>query len=660
MAGSIYKLEIDGLRAIAVLAVVLYHAGLPLISGGYVGVDVFFVISGYLITSLLATEYGEAGRIDFVAFYSRRVRRLLPALYVVVFASIALGFWLLSPAAMHRGLLESGAASLSFVANFYFQRTTGNYFDGPADEVPLLHLWSLAVEEQFYLVLPLLLVAAMVWRGRRGLALVLAAATLLSLLFAEHWLQIQPAVAFYQMPTRFWELAAGGLVSLIPRERLSTRSATVMMAAGLCLLLAAIVIGPGSHFPGAGALPAVLGAAIALWCIHDGAGLGAPGLLLRARPAVFFGLISYSLYLWHWPLLAFQRLSMQAQPHLGDKLWICLLAVVIAYLSWRYVESPFRRHDRAASPRRTVLAGAACSLVLVATCLLLARSVPQPQHDPGWAITQDRPANTAPCHYGLSTEVSGLPPQSCNSLSGRVPEMVLLGDSHALAWRPFAWAVAAASKSSAASFTMDSCPPLSNFETKRGDYPQHWRNCRHFNDLAITYIRRVKPEVVILSGRWLLYFQSRQSIGDSFQSPESTGQGIEELVAAIAPNAKRIVLMGPLPELREAAAKCVTVGSVDRCAMPRSRYEQLAIPVWAAFSRIADRHPNVELVNPADFFCDQRRCPVMKDGFSLFWDSNHVSSTAARHFASSYLAAPEHWQSRAGGAGSASGAPAVH
>lgn len=649
--GLVYRREIDGLRAIAVVAVVLYHAGLPLIPGGFVGVDVFFVISGYLITSLLLLEYQERGRIDLTAFYARRVRRLLPALCVVVTTCVLSGAWLISTPGIRRALLESAAASLSFVANIYFQRTTGSYFDGPSDEIPLLHLWSLAVEEQFYLVLPLLLVAALRWRGRRALVLALAATSLLSLLFAEHWLQVRPSVAFFQTPARFWELAAGGLVSLLPRSRLGGQSASVTLAAGLSLILAAIAIGPGAHFPGVGALPAVLGTAMALWSIHDGAPLGWPGALLSTRPVVFFGLISYSLYLWHWPLLAFQRLMVLGPPHVVDRLALCALAVLLAYLSWRYIEKPFRRPGRPMAQHRVVLAGGACSLGLAMVLLLLARAIPQPSvQDRAWAISQDRPAKMARCHFGLGTQVHELQSASCNSDPGKATRVVIWGDSHALAWQPFAWAIANASRSSAASLTLDSCPPIGNFSTFRSDFPQHVQNCRRFNALATDYIRRTRPDTVILAGRWLLYFQPRDAAGMRTQAPGSVEEGIEQTVAAIAPHAKNVVIMGPLPVLQEAAPKCVSIGAADRCAMSRTRYDHLALPVWRAFARIAARHPNVELIDSADFFCSDTDCPVLKDGYALFWDTNHVSSTAAGRFAEIYLGDPAHWSGRSGGA----------
>jgi hypothetical protein len=258
----------------------------------------------------------------------------------------------------------------------------------------------------------------------------------------------------------------------------------------------------------------------------------------------------------------------------------------------------------------------------------------------------------------LTRDANGLPPQSCNSDPDKAPDVVIWGDSHALAWRPFAWSVAGAVHASAAAFTLDSCPPVSNFGTHRDDFPEHQHNCTRFNALASRYIRDHHPDTVILAGRWLLYFQPRQEPGMEIQSPESMAVGIEESVAGIAPHVKRVVLMGPLPVMQETASKCVTIGAVDRCAMPRSRYDQLASNVWQVFARIAGKYPNVELVDPAEFFCDRASCPVLKDGYALYWDTNHVSSTAAGRFAETYLRDPDQW--RAGSATPAQGRPMSH
>ena len=337
MTGIAYRPEIDGLRAIAVVAVVLYHAGFGF-HAGLVGVDVFFVISGYLITSLLFRERETTGRINLTAFYARRVRRIVPALVVVVVATVIASAFKLSPFGEIRQTAQSGAASLLFVANIFFQAHTGGYFDPSAERMPLLHLWSLGVEEQFYLLWPLGLIALLGSLHKATFAIV-GICGLVSLALTEFLIYGHPQAAFYQMPARFWELALGGLIALKPAGRLV--DGRMPAAVGAMIVLAATLI-PIGHFPGIGALPAVFGAGLLLYAIHGSSRLGWTGAVLRSRPMVFFGLISYSLYLWHWPLLALERATHAGQLSIELRAMICAISVVLAWLSCCFIERPLR------------------------------------------------------------------------------------------------------------------------------------------------------------------------------------------------------------------------------------------------------------------------------------------------------------------------------
>lgn len=349
-----YRAEIDGLRAIAVLAVVLYHAGVG--NAGFVGVDVFFVISGYLITFLLLREWRSMQVIDVLAFYARRVRRIFPAAAAVVVAVLAASTLLLSITPQVHTSLSAGAA-LVFGANVFFQFTSGGYFDGRAEEMPLLHLWSLSVEEQFYFLWPALLILVLRYKPRQLLP-ILVGLGLASFACAEVLMRVDPSAAFYQMPARFWELAAGGIIAVLPVRALPRYT----IHAGILLTLAACVW-PLGHFPGIGALPAVAGAATVIAAVHGGATNG----FLRSRAMVGVGLISYSLYLWHWPLLAFYRATSIGEGNTQTRLMLCGAAVLLAIASYRYIEQPFRRLR---TPKgRTIAAGAAVSLSLaMAAC----------------------------------------------------------------------------------------------------------------------------------------------------------------------------------------------------------------------------------------------------------------------------------------------------
>lgn len=345
-----YKPEIDGLRAIAVLAVLGYHAGLGP-AAGFVGVDVFFVISGYLITGMLYQEASRTHRIDLLDFYARRARRILPALLAVTLATLA-GAAALLPAAELKQTMQAGAAAFAFAANVFFATAANGYFDVETHANPLLHLWSIGVEEQFYLAWPLVVLLA---RKRPALVFGLIVAASLA---AAQWLLAHghDQWAFYQAPLRAWELAAGGLIAV---SRIPARRWMVWLGLLLTALACAVPLAP---FPGTGALPAVLGACLIVAGVHA----GGRNALLGSRPAVAVGKVSYSLYLWHWPIIV-----------LGEGLprWVQLLAALLAAgLSYALIEQPFRK--RWVLPARVTVGTAAAALaILVAVGSLTATRI---------------------------------------------------------------------------------------------------------------------------------------------------------------------------------------------------------------------------------------------------------------------------------------------
>jgi len=338
-----YRREIDGLRALAVLPVVLFHAGVGAFGGGFVGVDVFFVISGYLITSIIISELAS-GTFTIANFYERRARRILPALVVVVLATLPAAWYWLLPGAM-REFSESIIAVFTFVSNILFWRSSG-YFDTEAELKPLLHTWSLAVEEQYYLFFPLFL--SVMWRfGRRNIEYLLIAFGVISIGLAQWGAAVDPTAAFYLLPTRGWELLIGALAAFyLSREGASAPRVSRpwvgelgSMVGFLCVVVTVFAYSRKTPFPGFYALVPTAGTVLII--LYAGPSNFAGRLL--ARPAmVGIGLVSYSAYLWHQPLFAFARIGFSAEA--GGQLML-LLAVCsfgLAYLSWRFVEAPFR------------------------------------------------------------------------------------------------------------------------------------------------------------------------------------------------------------------------------------------------------------------------------------------------------------------------------
>lgn len=565
-----YRPEIDGLRAIAVSSVVLYHAGIG--GAGFVGVDVFFVISGYLITSLLLRE----DRIDLLAFYARRVRRIFPAAAVVILAVLAAAPFLLSAQGVSH-TANSGAAASLFGANVFFQMTTGGYFDKASNQMPLLHLWSLSVEEQFYFLWPALLMVI----PRRYLLPALIALGLASFALAEWLMQANPQAAFYQMPARFWELAAGGIIAALPARALPRWAAP----AGLALTVAACAF-PIGHFPGVGALPAVLGASLLIAALHG----RATNALLASRPFVGIGLISYSLYLWHWPLLAYYRASTVGAGNTQTTLALCVVAVGLAWLSWRFVEQPFRKMRW--SSERLVTAGVGLSLSMCLAGVMYAHN------SAGWLLVDGSAEVMA------SLAEADVVPDPVEQKGARV---AVWGDSYARTWLPLAGRLG-----SAAMLSETGCPPLIGFvvETYRAEA------CKAFNTAAVARLQGM--DVVILAFNWQRY------AGD-IRGPLTTTLG--ELSGV-----RRVIVIAPTPVMQDDLPKCIRAGA--ECGTSRMTFELEARPLRAILTEAMTGRPNVEVIDPTDSLCTLTRCPGIKDGVALYSDKSHLTRTAVERYVS--------------------------
>jgi peptidoglycan/LPS O-acetylase OafA/YrhL len=331
-----YRAEIDGLRALAVVPVILFHAGFELFSGGFVGVDVFFVISGYLITTILIEDI-ENQRFSLVNFYERRARRILPALFFVMFVCIPFAWMWMLPSQM-TGFSQSLVAVSLFASNVLFWRENG-YFDAVAEEKPLLHTWSLAVEEQYYLLFPIFLFLA--WRyGKHRVFWMIVVMASISLLLSEWGWRNKATANFYLAPTRAWELFAGSIAAFIVQKRGVQKNNFLALLGLTAIIFSIFAYDESTPFPSVYALVPVLGVVLlVLYAERE----TLVARLLSTKEFVGLGLISYSAYLWHQPLFAFARIRMFEHPSSLSMLGLSCLSILLAYLSWRYVEEPFRR-----------------------------------------------------------------------------------------------------------------------------------------------------------------------------------------------------------------------------------------------------------------------------------------------------------------------------
>jgi len=518
-----YRREIDGLRAVTVVPVILFHAGFSAFSGGYVGVDVFFVVSGYLITSILIAEL-EAGKFSLLRFYERRARRILPALFTVMAAVIPLGWALMLPNRF-KDLLDSVVAVVFFGSNILFWREYG-YFAPEVELKPLLHTWSLAVEEQFYLLFPLSLL--LVWRfGRHRALWAIAAVAVISLLISEWAARFAPTANFYLAPPRAWELMAGAICAFVLAGR-APWSGNVSSIIGLGLIIGSVFIyDERTPFPSAYALVPVGGTVLII--LHAGAGTLVARLLSSAG-FVGIGLISYSAYLWHQPIFAFTRLSGFRDPN--GLVWggLSVLAFALAWVTWYFVEQPVRKRVNPLFATRrqvfTASAGAGAVFVMIGLAGHFSNGFYYRMTPAERAVFQylDYPVTdfyrkgtcllTADQNYRDFEESCWLSAQS-----------LLIGDSHAAA---FGLGIRADYK--VGELTQTSCPPLLDFVVVNQP------SCRGINDFRFKIIEQTRPRNVYLHAAWLEYWYK-----PGFQ--KKFAQTLSRLSAV----GSRVVIIGGVP-----------------------------------------------------------------------------------------------------------------
>ena len=354
-----YRPEVDGLRAVAVMPVLLFHARTPGFQGGFVGVDIFFVISGYLITAIILKDL-EKGSFSIANFYERRSRRILPALYFVIFCTFPIVFLLMMPSQL-QDYSQSLVAVSTFAANVYFYLKSG-YFDQSGELSPLLHTWSLAVEEQFYFVFPIFLIITHRYLRKATIPAVLIL-TIASLWIAQSLLRSDPSQSFYLPFGRAWELMIGVLLNFLPARSNSKNLRWELASVFGILLIAGSIVFLDEHspFPGLAAVPSTIGAALVIYCSSES---NRTGKLLGSGPFVGIGLISYSVYLWHHPLFAIARLTTLGEPPLYVFLGLAVLSVGLGYLNWRFVERPFRDREKISTKRLVYFCSGAIVLTM--------------------------------------------------------------------------------------------------------------------------------------------------------------------------------------------------------------------------------------------------------------------------------------------------------
>nr|WP_231981906.1 acyltransferase family protein [Mycobacterium sp. E2327] len=691
-----FRPDIEGLRAVAVAAVVLFHAGLPGVTGGYVGVDVFFVISGFLITGLLWREVNSAGRVKLSRFYGARARRLLPASAVVGVVT-AVGSAALLPPLQAHSVLDDGIYSALYVSNYRFAHDGVDYFAPVLPPSPFQHYWSLGVEEQFYLIWPALiigttwLVRLVRWRTKAYtpakqttylvvLTLVAALSFALSLVATF----VAPAVAFFSLPTRAWQLAAGGLVALTVGHwrRFPPRAAAIVGWAGLgIVLLACTLLSGGTPYPGTAALVPVVGAMLVI-----GAGCAGPvqgcGRLLGTAPMRAIGRISYSWYLWHWPVLLLAAPLLGHPLGLVERLATALISGGLAMLTLRCIENPLRF---AAPIRRSALAslalGGIATAVAVCVGLALMDWVPSPVGrgapakplsitvspppagstiDAYDAAVQDAfaqaqaavaasanlkavPSNLDPPLAQAAAEFRSVFLSGCLRNVGEVgqPEcatgdtaslttVALLGDSHATMWTPAFQQIAEQRHWRLETLAKGACPPMSTPITNfLGHLLERVQRCEQWRGEIMARLRAEHPRLVVVS-MYRGYGGGQGYLPKSYD--QAWSDGLTRLVQQLRGIGAAVLVLGPTPQPSTVVPICLSdhLDDATACSLSRSMAVNQA---GIAAERAATKAGGAQYADLTELFCTIDRCPVIVGNTIVYFDRNHLTNEHARALA---------------------------
>ena len=645
-----YRPDLDGLRAVAILPVLFFHADISWFPGGFVGVDVFFVLSGYFMARVIMADLDQDD-FSFGRFYLRRIRRILPALFSMILATSVVAWFLFMPKEFEY-FAESVRAAALFTSNLLFESESG-YFDIAAEFKPLLHTWSLSLEEQFYIVFPVALVLAHKYARKHLTGILLT--VLLASFAASSWAVFHsPEKAFYFLHFRVWELLIGSAVAILPRPDYRAGLPKYLSFLGIGGILAAVFLySRDTPFPGVyAALPCVATALV----IHAGAKDGIVAAVLNSRFFVAIGRLSYSLYLWHWPVIVFFRNWLGHELTFMNSVQVVVLSFFFAYLSWRLIEQPARYGAVASSKLIMLGVSGGAMIAAVAFGFIVKDMGGIPQRLPKdvyalYAATYDKgPFLSEKCF--TDTDGSGLQLGAIRegnlcamgAVGDGKPQFFVWGDSHAAAIAPAISDAALQSGVSGKFVGRASCPPLP--DTVFG--PQHFVDrCKDTNKAIMDLIEREKFPFVFLVGYWPKYVHRAELPGEGIYFDASPQPELEDFsapilasfrttIAKLAQQGTRVVLVMDVPEMGrdvpEALARAKMTGlSLD--IAPPLAYTQRRQALSRQILTLSAEESGSFLVDPMKALCDSEKCHAMADGKVLYKDGDHLSLQGAKFLA---------------------------
>lgn len=658
-----YRPEVDGLRAFAVMPVILFHAGVPHMTGGFIGVDVFFVISGFLITTILAQEI-DSGRYSLLRFYERRARRILPALVVVIAACLPFA-WMWMLADQLRDFGQSAIATALFSSNILFWMEAG-YFDFGNHFKPLIHTWSLAIEEQFYIFFPPLL--ALIWGfGRKAVLLLITCIGLVSLGVAQYWSFASPDAAFYLLPSRAWELMAGSAAAFWMLWRAPASNDLIALVGVICLLGTYLFFSEQVPHPSLWTVIPVTGTVLIIVFARSGTIIAK---ILSSGPFVAIGLVSYSAYLWHQPLFAFARIRTIGDPSLGLMIALSLLSLILAAVSWKYVEAPFRtargQPSRLLPERSKLFAASGLVLSMILVCgafFFVADGVPNrvPAIVSKLANANlDRNPLRGVCLQMAETPAGYIlpgAPECSTEGKSEAPLAVILGDSHADAIAPKMREVLESAGWRVTQLTASDCPPAAGLHAGAKD-------CNDVLLKNMQYLESHPPELILTGARFqnifsnaffdngeggheyvwkrpLVRFEEKEINPTILAESDSIVEAsISDAYSRLVATGAKIVIVYPIPEagwnVPQIAAK-IAFFKDDRAptiTTNRAVYEQRAKGAIAILDSL--KHQNIFRIHPSDLLCDQSRCLNAENGVIYYYDDDHLSMTGAEMIAKEF------------------------
>jgi len=628
-----YRPDIDGLRAIAVLAVVFYHAGLPGFSGGYVGVDVFFVISGFLITQIVWSEL-EGERFSLVGFYIRRVKRIFPALFAVLIVCSIAAFALLIPGDLI-AFGKSLNAAVLFFSNFHWLKNV-NYFDGPAIDKPLLHTWSLSVEEQFYVVWPLTLILFRRAIPSNKLPYLILGIALVSLVLAEARLPDYQKDAFYFPWCRAWELMLGALLAVSPVSLRGRVLPPGLGAAGLAAIaLAVSFYDTSTRFPG---LNAVLPCAGAALIIAAGTAPNPVGRLLSFEPMRQIGLISYSLYLIHWPLFSFVHLYLNRRLPIGETLAMVLGSLLLSYASWRFIETPVRSGKFSKAKVFASAAAAMSGLSLGGALFVWSGGFPFRASQEVMAVHQFivRRDISPYCHKAALPGLKAGEACVLGEDRGGRYDFILWGDSHAQHFVPAISTMAANRKLSGVAFVQTGCLPF------LGD-THLAAHCAASNAGISRWLTENPVKVAILGGRWRNHIRDIHNFLTDAEPSQNRG-GLAPTLAFLTGKGIQVSVLDQTPEFSEDVQRCVARDlfygrDSEHCVTEPASRQLLLHKDLERYFGFLHKGYDFSVASGAAAICDAEFCRARRGDTLLMVDNNHLTIAGALYEAP-YLKIP--------------------